>query len=476
MTLSAIMKYIITISIVINSILLIGQDRNVQTKIAAENIFELSIIQVYPDSFPNVSVVFQAKNEFGKPLWLLKKSELKISENDVSCDVRRLINITENKPINIGLIFDHSGSMLENPEIKRKKMDEINELYFSGLPIPNDFVSSLDYAKEGILEFLSNSDKSSDSILFVGFSETVDKVFPLTNDVRGIRTLMNGIEPEGSTAFYDAIYLALDSLSSHSSNSAIIAMTDGQDNSSTHSYEDVIRKAKANEIPIYIIGLGDVDKHGLKRMCKLTNGFFYQTNDPNKLKEIYASIKEQLQSIYQVDYTSNCTDFESDDRTIKFSFVNDTLSFSNNTERYKLPKDALEYLQNQEELRLSKIEKERQEKENLAWILGGIGGVALLGFASFIVYKRKKKNNITLVNVFPNPFENELSITYSLPLNTQNPVLVIHYINGQKMKTNSIDKTANEMKIDTIDLNRGVYIIKIEDGNNNSNSLKIVKK
>jgi Ca-activated chloride channel homolog len=459
--------------VVINSILSIGQDRNVQTKIAAENIFELSIIQVYPDSFPNVSVVFQAKNEFGKPLWLLKKSELKISENDFTCDVIKLINITENKPINIGLIFDHSGSMLENPEIKRKKMDEINELYFSGLPIPNDFVSSLDYAKEGILEFLSNSDNSSDSILFVGFSETVDKVFPLTKDVRGIRKLMNGIESEGSTAFYDAIYLALDSLSSHSSNSAIIAMTDGQDNSSTHTYDDVIRKAKNNEIPIYIIGLGDVDKRGLKRMCKLTNGFFYQTNDPNKLKEIYASIKEQLQSIYQVDYTSNCTDLEFDDRTIKFSFINDTLTFSNNTERYKLPKEALHYLQNQEELRLSKIEKERQEKENLALILGG---VALLGFASFIVYIRKKKNSITLENVFPNPFENELTISYSLPINTINPTLMIHNINGQKIKTISIDKTTNEMKIDTIDLNRGVYIIKIEDGNNNSTSFKIVKK
>src|SRR5690554_7868379 len=92
-----------------------GQTENIQTEIRADNIFDLSIIKVYPDSFPNVSVVFQAKNKYGKPLWTLDKSEIQVKENYQDCEVLRLLNISKDKPINIGLVFDHSGSMVYNP-------------------------------------------------------------------------------------------------------------------------------------------------------------------------------------------------------------------------------------------------------------------------------------------------------------------------------------------------------------------------
>jgi len=466
------MQYIITIPIVFLGLICFSQERNVKTKIAAENIFELSIIQVYPDSFPNVSVIFQAKNQFRKPLWLLKKSELKIHENGIECHVLRLINITKNKPLNIGLVVDHSGSMLENPNISRSKMDEISNQYFNGLPIPNDFTSSLDYAKKGILEFLGNS---SDSILFVGFSGTVDKVMPLSNNLSGINSFLKGIDPSGGTAFYDALFFAIDNLVPNASNSVIIAMTDGLDNLSTHTYDEVINKAIKNKIPIYIIGLGDVDKQSLKRMSKLTDGFFYQTNDPNKLKEIYASIKEQLKSIYQVDYTSKCIDPISDERIIRFSFLNDTLTFLNSTERYKLPNEALIYLKEQEKNRLRLIERAERENEDLLWSIGSAGGIVLLGFASFIIYKRRKSTKIVLENVYPNPFESEVTIAYILPSTTIKPELSIYHIGGQLMNTFPIDKDVRELIINTSDLIRGVYIFKIADGNNISNALKTVR-
>ena len=51
-----------------------GQDKaKFQTEIIPKNHFDLSILQVFPDSFPLVSVVFQAKDQLGDPLPLLKK-------------------------------------------------------------------------------------------------------------------------------------------------------------------------------------------------------------------------------------------------------------------------------------------------------------------------------------------------------------------------------------------------------------------
>ncbi len=469
------MKYFILLIFVFSGIYCMAQERNVTTKITAESIFELSIIQIYPDSFPKVSVVFQAKNQFGKPLWLLKKSELKITENDVPSKILRLINITRNKPINIGLVFDHSGSMFENPDMDMDEMFRISERYFNGESVPTDYISSLDYAKEGVIEFLTNSNNPEDSILFVGFSETVDQVFPLSNNFGQIRSFVEGIEATGATAFYDALYLSIGNLVKHSSSSAVIALTDGMDNSSTHTYEEVINLAKKNNIPIYIIGLGGVDKRSLKQMCSKTDGFFYQTNDPNKLKEIYASIKEQLKSIYQVDYTSTCTDFATGDREIRFLFTNDTLTFSNNSERYKLPEEARLYLKEQEEIRLNKIEKEEQEKAELFWAIGSAFGILLLGFSGFIIYKKKKTEEIILKDIIPNPFESEVTVSYTLPLKIENPQLLIYHINGQLMNTLDLDQSMNELKIDLSHLVRGIYIFKITTVKKDSNKLKAVR-
>jgi Ca-activated chloride channel homolog len=466
------MNYLIPIVFTLFTFFGFAQVRNVKTKIESKNIFELSIIQVYPDSFPNVSVVFQAKNQYGKPLWLLKKTELEITENGIPSKILRLINISKNKPLNIGLVFDHSGSMFENPEIDFEKMMELSERYYMGESIPSDYVSSLDYAKEGVIQFLTSPGNHEDSILFVGFSEVVDKVFPLSNNLDQIRSFMEGIEPTGATAFYDAIYTTIDSLVLHSSNSAIIAMTDGMDNSSTHSYEEVIAHAKKNNIPIYVIGLGGVDKRSLKKMARKTDGFFYQTNDPNKLKEIYASIKGQLKSIYQVDYTSACMDFDTDERMIQFSFENDIMTFTNNSEKYNLPKEVQEYLKTQEKVRLENLEK---EKQNLYWMIGGALGITLLGFSGFLIYRKRKSDEIILENISPNPFESEVIINFTLPSKVENSQLMIYHISGQLMNTFEINQNSNELKIDLSHLSRGVYIFKITSGQNTSNKLKAVR-
>jgi len=61
------MRDIIILILFISTINCFGQTENIQTEIKSENIFDLSIVKVYPESFPTVSVVFQAKNKFGRP-------------------------------------------------------------------------------------------------------------------------------------------------------------------------------------------------------------------------------------------------------------------------------------------------------------------------------------------------------------------------------------------------------------------------
>lgn len=460
------MRNIIIIILFVNALTCFGQTENIQTEIRSENIFDLSIIKVYPDSFPNVSVVFQAKNKFGKPLWTLDKSEIQVKENNQDCEVIRLLNISKDKPINIGLVFDHSGSMVANPGQIPKDIETMHNYYSYGLRMPKNYVMAIDYAKEGVISFLDETKPSNDSISFVGFSTTVDKIYPLTNDVSGIKSFVEKVLPEGRTSFYDALFFTIENISKYSSKSVIVALTDGQDNASKHTLKGMIDLANEREIAIYTIGLGNVNSTLLEQISKKTDGFYYYTNDPKKLKEIYLNIKEQIKSIYQVDYYSNNIDYLEGERNIRFSFVNDTLEFANDSAIYSLPKETISYLEKKEEERIL------SEKNKL--IFGGFG-ILLLGLGSFIVYKRKKKELI-ITRAYPNPFENELIIEYKAPKSPTNIYLKIIDINGNTVfENNQISHNGTE-KLNLENLKSGMYLIQIFNGNNISKTIKVIKK
>lgn len=460
------MRNTIIIILIINTLNCFGQTENVQTEIKSENIFDLSIIKVYPDSFPNVSVIFQAKNKFGKPLWTLDKSEIQVKENYQDCEVLRLLNISKDKPINVGLVFDHSGSMVNNPIKTPKDAETMQNYYFYGLPLPKDYVMAIDYAKEGVLGFLDETKASNDSILFVGFSTTVDKIYPLTNDVSGIKSFVEKVLPEGRTSFYDALFLTIENLSKGSSKSVIVALTDGQDNESKHSFQEVIDLAIEKEIGIYTIGLGNVDRLLLDQVSEKTGGFYYHTNDPEKLKEIYLNIKEQIRSIYQVDYTSSNLDYLEEERDFRFSFVNDTLEFANNSAIYSLPPETISYLE--------KKEQERVIQERNQLILGGVG-ILLLGLGSFLIYRRRK-NALTLSKTYPNPFNNELNIEYNVPKSSTNIFLKMIDINGNIVFETKFSKNEGTEKIQLDNLTSGTYFVQISNDTNTSKTMKVIKK
>ena len=171
-----------------------------------------------------------------------------------------MLNISKDKPINIGLVFDHSGSMVDNPAQMPKDVETMQDYYFYGLEMPKDYVMAIDYAKEGVLGFLEETKPSNDSILFVGFSTTVDKIYPLTNDVSGIKSFVEKVLPEGRTSFYDALFLTIENLSKGSSKSVIVALTDGQDNESKHTSQEVIDLANEKWLKVDVEGFKKAEK------------------------------------------------------------------------------------------------------------------------------------------------------------------------------------------------------------------------
>lgn len=108
-----------------------------------------------------------------------------------------------------------------------------------------------------------------------------------TNDRNRLRDAVNSItEATGGTCYYDAIYNELDRLSSAGAASsapvrrALMAFTDGQDMvdqvgrpCSSHPLDEVIQRARTQQIPIYTLGLsGSLDEAVLSRLANDTRG------------------------------------------------------------------------------------------------------------------------------------------------------------------------------------------------------------
>ena len=78
------------------------------------------------------------------------------------------------------------------------------------------------------------------------------------------------------TALHDALYDASRYLrDSGADRTGILLITDGRDEQSTLNVEDGLRLAEEGRIPVFAVGVGQVEERGLRRIAKLTGGQYH---------------------------------------------------------------------------------------------------------------------------------------------------------------------------------------------------------
>jgi len=145
---------------------------------------------------------------------------------------------------------------------------------------------------------------------FIGYMKTSDRgeyiafganIVPKTSGFVNPSTLENSIGGSGvddsGTALYDAIHFALERLQGESSDRvrAVIALTDGGDNSSGKTMQNIIDKAKQLSVPVFTIGLGSsIERVKLQKIADDTGGNYYEAPNKDDLEEIYKSLIEEI--------------------------------------------------------------------------------------------------------------------------------------------------------------------------------------
>ncbi len=345
------------------TILAHGQSKKSATNVTADSGY-VHVISVLADSFPNVSLIVRAERETGEPLWNLRKEAVTITEDMNRCEVINVTPVSTELPFNVGIVFDHSSSMT----------DEIVRYGYYRYRVTN--YGPINRAKKAIEKF-TTAFSNNDQLALVGFSTRVDIVRPLTKNRDSLRSLVSKIYANGITAFYDAVDRALELVNEGDGIKVVVALTDGNDNNSRRSLSAVIKKSLKLKIPVYVVGLGDVDSYPLKRLASETKGQYMFASNSAALGEVYDVISQRLKAYYAVTYTSDNYSPEALRRYLAMSVKVDSVNVRTGETTYNLPQSVIDYLENRRKM--------------IRYGVIGMGVVSLVaGFVLFARRRRKK--------------------------------------------------------------------------------------
>ena len=194
-------------------------------------------------------------------------------------------------PVSIALVVDNSGSM-------SKKRPAVNK-------------SALDLVE------VSNPE---DEAFVVNFSDEafIDQEF--TSNLNRLREGLAHIESRGGTALYDAVVASADKLVADAKrpNQVLVIITDGEDNASTLTLEQTIRRVQQLSGPvIYSIGLlfGDEmsraevrhARRALEMLSAETGGIAFFPKSLEQVDEVAAEVARDIRSQYTIGYRSTKT-------------------------------------------------------------------------------------------------------------------------------------------------------------------------
>ena len=139
-----------------------------------------------------------------------------------------------------------------------------------------------------------NSDAARDQFSFVDFGEEAKP-----DDWDG--------EPRGHlTSLYDAVLATMESFARHSTGRrSLILLTDGIDNYSIHSLNDVIASAQRLDVAVYAITAHPNKKQFyradvLTHLCEETGGRYFEGRKSPEILNAMANIRDELRNGYEV--------------------------------------------------------------------------------------------------------------------------------------------------------------------------------
>lgn len=154
-------------------------------------------------------------------------------------------------------------------------------------------------------QFINKLSEETDKGGIVSFIADATVVTSLTNDKDALKAAVDSIVNDDGWGWNSGtngsagIHAGLEELINDNSGNTryILFMTDGEDNRTSYSYDDLIVTAQQNDVIIYTIGLGSVNSEVLEKLAAQTGGKYFYASNADELLEGYQQAEQET-----VDY------------------------------------------------------------------------------------------------------------------------------------------------------------------------------
>ncbi|HEY3056989.1 MAG TPA: VWA domain-containing protein [Thermoanaerobaculia bacterium] len=193
------------------------------------------------------------------------------------------------QPLSVILLIDYSESMLEE------------------LPV----------VKEAARQFAKALLRPQDRIAFVGFNQRTFWLTTFTNDFDAAAATVDRVKPVGETHLYDSVIEMLYELQKQPGRRALVVLTDGVDQGSSFTLDNVVHYARYAGVPIYPIiknkrltmlmrfGIGRLEARRLGQIARDTGATYFIIQKERELPAVYARISAELRQQYQIAFYSD---------------------------------------------------------------------------------------------------------------------------------------------------------------------------
>jgi VWFA-related protein len=216
-------------------------------------------------------------------------------------------------PVTMGIVIDDSGSM-------REKREAVNA---------------------AALTFVKTSNPQ-DQVFVVNFNDVyyLDTPGDFASNIEDLKSALDKIDSRGGTALYDAVYASLDHVKlGNRDKKTLLVITDGEDNASRYTFEELIHYSQKSDAVIYTIGLlgseepGGLFKiHGgsahraakiLEKLAEATGGQAYFPKSLDDVQSTCEQIAHDIRNQYTLAYYPSNAKKDGTFRTVRIdAFAN----------------------------------------------------------------------------------------------------------------------------------------------------------
>lgn len=242
-----------------------------------------------------VSLTVHVTDARGRNVYGLNQTAFTVFDNNVAQEIRYFSN--DDAPASVAIVFDLSASM---------SAEKIRS------------------AKAALAQFIHTS-HGDDQYFLISFDSTAHLLVDDGRDAEALLKKFTAVQTQGETALYDAVYMGLEKLSQAVyAKRALIVISDGEDNHSLYSFNELRQRLQESDVTIYTVQIGIPLPRSnalqvMGELAAISGGTAFPPTGRDALVEIFERIALELRQQYALAFVPSATVADGKKRHIKIT-------------------------------------------------------------------------------------------------------------------------------------------------------------